>query len=317
MSDALLMAMSSSGLANIVLEDFMEVVPAYPISSDTIYEVSSSPDLKQEEEVEMLAEYGPKPAKRQRQQILKPKSRSQSIGFSKAPIVPTFVNVLNNPRSATQTGFPGVPTVLLNKQREDEEAAERLLNKYKNAGMASLPPKVSSLNPNSGVILKTDGLHQLGSSNAFNKRKQISSGTNNGIFRANLEPKLETNFSPNVFGQGGGDVLKRTVILKNMEKIKEVAAAAADVKTTPHSIVMKPIPTLSASPKLEYNLATKQATEAANAKTTDKEDDDIKRMPTLVENPAKRYGLVAGTIKTILSNPNLKKAFVVQVFWFA
>ena len=78
MGDALLMAMSSSGLANIVLEDFMEVVPAYRISSDTIYELSSSPDLKQEE-VEMLAEYAPKPAKRQRQQI---KSRPQQIGFS-------------------------------------------------------------------------------------------------------------------------------------------------------------------------------------------------------------------------------------------
>ena len=45
MGDALLMAMSSSGLANIVLEDFMEVVPAYRISSDTIYELSSSPEL--------------------------------------------------------------------------------------------------------------------------------------------------------------------------------------------------------------------------------------------------------------------------------
>ena len=297
MSDALLMAMSSSGLSNIVLEDFMEVVPAYRISSDTIYELSSPPDLKQEE-VEMLGEYSPKPAKRQRQQIMRPRSRPQPSNFSKAPIVPSFIKVLNNPRSGTQTGFPGVATVLLNKQREDQEAAERLLNKYKSAGMASLPPTLS-----------------WGSSNAFNRNKQNSSSANNGVFRAKLEPKLETN----VFGLGGGEVAKRTVILKNMEKNKE--PAAVDAKTTPHSIVMKPISTLvELDPKLEYNLAgsstktRKQATEAAaGAKTTAKQD-VIKRMPTLVENSAQRFGLVAGTIKAILSNPNLNKAFVVQVF---
>ena len=203
---------------------------------------------------------------------------------------------------------------MLNKQREDQEAAERLLNKYKSAGMASLPPTVSSLNPNSDMIVKTN---PWGSSNAFNRNKQNSSSANNGVFRAKLEPKLETN----VFGLGGGEVAKRTVILKNMEKIKE--PAAVDAKTTPHSIVMKPISTLvDLDPKLEYNLAggstntSKQATEAAvSAKTTDKQD-VIKRMPTLVENSAQRFGLVAGTIKAILSNPNLNKAFVVQVFSF-
>ena len=311
MSDALLMAMSSSGLANIVLEDFMEVVPAYRISSDTICELSSPPDLKQEEEVEMLGEYAVKPAKRQRHEIMRPRSRPQPSNFSKAPIVPSFIKVLNNPRSGTQTGFPGVATVLLNKQREDQEAAERLLNKYKSAGMASLPPTVSSLNPNSDMIVKTN---PWGSSNAFNRNKENSSSANNGVFRAKLEPKLETN----VFGLGGGEMAKRTVILKNMEKIKE--PAVVDAKTTPHSIVMKPLSTLVDAPKLEYNLAggstRKQATEAAaSAKTTDKQD-VIKRMPTLVENSAQRFGLVAGTIKAILSNPNLNKAFVVQVFLF-
>ena len=314
------MAMSSSGLANIVLEDFMEVVPAYRISSDTIYELSSSPELKVEE-VEMLAEYAAKPAKRQRQQIVSTKSSLQHLGFSKAPIVPSFGNVLN-PGSATQTGYPGVATVLLNKQREDQEAAERLLSKYKSAGMASLPPKVSSLNPNSEMILKSNS-SPWGSSNAFNTNKQT---TINGVLRANPETKLESNSSSNTFGIDGGDVVKRTVILKNAEKIKEPAPteAAVDAKTTPHSIVMKPISTLLEETKLKINLAVgstktiKRAVYseavAANAKTTEKLE-VIKPMPTLMENPAQRYGLVAGTIKAILNNPNLRKAFVVQVFW--
>ena len=314
------MAMSSSGLANIVLEDFMEVVPAYRISSDTIYELSSSPELKQEE-VEMLAEYAAKPAKRRRQQIVSTKSSLQHLSFSKAPIVPSFGNVLN-PGSATQTGYPGVATVLLNKQREDQEAAERLLSKYKSAGMASLPPKVSSLNPNSEIILKSKS-SPWGSSNAFNTNKQT---TINGVLRANPETKLESNSSSNVFGIGGGDVVKRTVILKNAEKIKEPAPteAAVDAKTTPHSIVMKPISTLLEETKLNIDLAVgstktiKRAVYseavAANAKTTEKLE-VIKPMPTLMENPAQRYGLVAGTIKAILNNPNLRKAFVVQVFW--
>ena len=316
MGDALLMAMSSSGLTNIVLEDFMEVVPAYGISSDTIYELSSSPDLKKEE-VEMLAEYGPKPAKRQRRQIVNSRSSLQHLSFSNAPIVPSFVKVFNNPRLATDKNTnPGVATVLLNKQREDQEAGERLLNKYKSAGMASLPPKVSSLNHNN---------FPWGSSNAFNINKQNSSSTNNGILWSSPEPKLETKSSPNVFGLGGIDVVKRTVILKNQEKKREpVTEAAVNAKTTPHSIVMKPISTLMEDPKLRYNLTGSKTmikqgenneAATASAKTTEKLE-DTKSMHTSVENPAGRYGLVEGTIKAILNNPNLGKAFVVQVLWF-
>ena len=316
MGDALLMAMSSSGLTNIVLEDFMEVVPAYGISSDTIYDLSSSPDLKQEE-VEMLAEYAPKPAKRQRRQIVNPRSSLQHLSFSKAPIVPSFVKVFNNPRLTTDTNTnPGVATVLLNKQREDQEAGERLLNKYKSAGMASLPPKVSSLNPNN---------FPWGSSNAFNTNKQYSSSTNNGVSWASPEPKLETKSSSNVFGLGGIDVVKRTVILKNQEKKREpVTEAAVNAKTTPHSVVMKPISTLMEDPQLRYSLAntkmikqaenTEAAAAAGSAKTTEKLEDS-KPMSTSVENPAQRYGLVEGTIKAILNNPNMGKAFVVQVLY--
>ena len=317
MGDALLMAMSSSGLTNIVLEDFMEVVPAYGISSDTIYELSSSPDLKQEE-VEMLAEYAPKPAKRQRRQIVNSRSSLQHLSFSNAPIVPSFVKVLNNPRLATDTNTnPGVATVLLNKQREDQEAAERLLNKYKSAGMASLPPKVSSTKSNNFL---------WGSSNALNTNKQISGQTNNGVSWSSPEPKLETKSNPNVFGLGGVDVVKRTVILKNKEKIKDPATeAAVNAKTIPHSIVMKPISTLMEDPKLRYSLISSktmmkqgennEAASAASAKTTEKVE-DTKSMHTSVENTAGKYGLVEGTIKSILTNPNLGKASVVQVLWF-
>ena len=76
----------------------------------------------------MLAEYGPKPAKRQRRQIVNSRSSLQHLNFSNAPIVPSFVKVLNNPRLATDTNTnPGVATVLLNKQREDQEAGEKTI----------------------------------------------------------------------------------------------------------------------------------------------------------------------------------------------
>ena len=316
MGDALLMAMSSSGLTNIVLEDFMEVVPAY--------DLSSSPEVKQEE-VEMLAEFAPKPGKRQRRQLLNPdnSSSTQQISFAKAPIVPSFIkitNKANTQRSQISTGFPA--TVFLNKQREDEEAAERLLKKYKSAGKAELKVKVSSQSSNSDQRPIT---LPWGSSNAFNTNKQKASNTNNGLFRVSPDPKLETKSSLNVFGLGGGDTVKRTVILKNMEKTKSdmgTAEAAVDVKTTPNSIVMKPISALlEPDPQPRFSQAKTMIQvesterEQGSAKTT---QSSVVTKPILpeVENPAQRYNLVAGTIEAILTNPNLKKAFIVQVYLF-
>ena len=317
MGDALLMAMSSSGLTNIVLEDFMEVVPAY--------DLSSSPEVKQEE-VEMLAEFAPKPGKRQRRQLLNPdnSSSTQQISFAKAPIVPSFIkitNKANTQRSQISTGFPA--TVFLNKQREDEEAAERLLKKYKSAGKAELKVKVSSQSSNSDQRPIT---FPWGSSNAFNTNKQKASNTNNGLFRVSPDPKLETKSSLNVFGLGGGDTVKRTVILKNMEKTKSdmgTAEAAVDVKTTPNSIVMKPISALLEQPRFSQAKSSTKTMiqvesterEQGGAKTT---QSSVVTKPILpeVENPAQRYHLVAGTIEAILTKPTLKKAFIVQVYLF-
>ena len=321
MGDALLMAMSSSGLTNIVLEDFMEVVPAY--------DLSSSPEVKQEE-VEMLAEFAPKPGKRQRRQLLNPdnSSSTQQISFAKAPIVPSFIKITNKASSLTNrqrsqisTGFPA--TVFLNKQREDEEAAERLLKKYKSAGKAELKVKVSSQSSNSDQRPIT---FPWGSSNAFNTNKQKASNTNNGLFRVSPDPKLETKSSLNVFGLGGGDTVKRTVILKNMEKTKSdmgTAEAAVDAKTTPNSIVMKPISALLEQPR--FSQAKSSTKTMIQAESTEREQGGAKTTqssvvtkPILpeVENPAQRYHLVAGTIEAILTKPTLKKAFIVQVYLF-
>ena len=120
--------------------------------------------------------------------------------------------------------------------------------------------------------------------------------------------------------------MKRTVILKNMEKTKSdmgTAEAAVDVKTTPNSIVMKPISALlEPDPQPRFKSSTKPMIQAEStereqggAKTT---QSSVVTKPILpeVENPAQRYNLVAGTIEAILTNPNLKKAFIVQVYLF-
>ena len=319
MGDALLAAMSSSGLSNIDLENLVEVVPAVDMmtsdtkmeseysnkvlptygkfTSETISELAStSMVVKEEDDVKMLVEYSAKPAKRRR---LNQKKNSDHLSFSTAPIVPSFINI--TPSSApikltnTQTQFTRNATVLLNKQRQDQQAvfnqraAERLLNKYKTAGKASLG------------AFENPGKLPWGSSNAFNTNKQNSSTANNVILGASPIMKPQLKPCTNIFGLGGGDVVKRTVILKNLDKINnQPKEAATDAKTTLPTVALKPTSALLEVPKssigVSSTIMTKQV-ESTTAKTI-QDQSAPKPIPALIEkeDPVKRYRFVPGTV---------------------
>ena len=323
MRDALLAAMSSSGLSNMDLENLVEVVPAVDMmtsdtkmeseysgnkvlptygkfTSETISELAStsmvvkeedSMVVKGEDDVKMLVEYCAKPAKRRKLNQMK---SSDHLSFSNSPIVPSFINITPSSAPNTQTQTTRNATVLLNKQRQDQQAvfnqraAERLLNKYKTAGKASLG---ASENP---------GKLPWGSSNAFNTNKQNSSTANNVILSASPIMNPELKPSTNIFGLGGGDVVKRTVILKNLDKINnQQKEAATDAKTTLPPVALKPTSALLEVPKSSIGVSSTNTTkqvESTTAKTI-QDQSPPKPIPALVdkEDPVKRYSLVHGT----------------------
>ena len=322
MGDALLVAMSSSGLSNMDLDNLVEVVPAVDMmtsdtkmessysnkvlptygkfTSETISELASTSlvvkekdfmVVKEEDDVKMLVEYSAKPAKRRR---LNQNKNSDHLSFSNSPIVPSFINITPSSASIkltnTQTQITRNATVLLNKQRQDQQAvfnqraAERLLNKYKTAGKASLG---ASENP---------GKLPWGSSNAFNTNKQNFSFANNVILGASPIMKPQLKPCTNIFGLGGGDVVKRTVILKNLDKINnQQKEAATDAKTTLPPVALKPTSALLEVPKSSIGVSSTITTKHAESTTakTIQDQSAPKPIPALVdkEDPVKRYSL--------------------------